>query len=185
MLLLTLTAREGPLSSRRQRFAHLANCRATPQIAARGHSRVPRRRYRRSPQRQNRRKRRSFKAALTLHQLLTGDRRSTATASRPGIPSAPPPQTPACRLGTIEAGPVLKSPTQRAFGADDIAAYPRRKRPHDCGVDDDAGFPILFPEWVTSRKQRSHPRRKERNTLHAALPSQLDCVLGFRHQRQG
>ena len=65
MLLLMLTAREGRLSSRRQRFAHPANCRATPQIAARDRSRVPRRRCRRSPQRQNRRKRCSFKPALT------------------------------------------------------------------------------------------------------------------------
>src|ERR1017187_1393356 len=66
MLLLMLTAREGRLSIRRQRFAHPANCRATPQIAARDRTRVPRRRRRRSPQRQNRRKRRSFKPALTL-----------------------------------------------------------------------------------------------------------------------
>ena len=65
MLLLMLTAREGRLSSRRQRFAHPANCRATPQIAARDRSRVPRRRCRRSPRRQNRRKRCSFKPALT------------------------------------------------------------------------------------------------------------------------
>ena len=44
-------------------------------------------------------------------------------------------------------------PTQRAFGADDIAAYPRRNGPHACGVDDDAGFPILFPGWVTSAER--------------------------------
>ncbi len=61
-----LTAREGRLSIRRQRFAHPANCRATPRIAARDRSRVPRRRCRRSPQRQNRRIRRSFKPALTI-----------------------------------------------------------------------------------------------------------------------
>src|ERR1017187_3248985 len=65
MLLLMLTAREGRLSTRRQRFAQPANCRATPQIAARDRTRVPRRRCRRSPRRQNRRKRCSFKPALT------------------------------------------------------------------------------------------------------------------------
>src|SRR5450756_638118 len=35
--------------------------------------------------------------------LLAGDRRSAATAGQPGILSVPPPQTPTCRLGTIEA----------------------------------------------------------------------------------
>ena len=65
MLLLLLTAREGPLSSKRQRCVQPAKCRAASQIAARGRGRVPLRQRRRSPRRQNRRKRRSFKPALT------------------------------------------------------------------------------------------------------------------------
>src|SRR5207344_1367915 len=35
--------------------------------------------------------------------LLAGDRRSPANASKRGILSLPPPQTPTCRLGTIES----------------------------------------------------------------------------------
>src|ERR1039457_1501149 len=54
-------------------------------------------------------------------------------------------------------------PMPRAFGTDDIATYPRRKRPHACGVDDDAGFPILFPEWVTSTEHYWVTSRFSRN----------------------
>src|ERR1017187_8173372 len=85
--------------------------------------------------------------------LFAGDRGSAATTGQPGILSVPPPQTPTCRLGTIAPIPSPKRnppPTPRAFGADDIAAYPRRNGRTPCGVDDDAGFSILFPEWVTS-----------------------------------
>ena len=88
MLLLMLTAREGRLSIRRQRFAHPANCRATPRIAARDRSRVPRRRCRRSPQRQNRRIRRSFKPALT-DAKIRGEELKLLGATEP----APPPVT--------------------------------------------------------------------------------------------
>ena len=42
--------------------------------------------------------------------LLAGDRRSTATAGQPGILSAPPPQTPTCRLGTI--APITHPPNE-------------------------------------------------------------------------
>jgi len=70
MLLLLLTAREGRLSSKRQRCVQPAECRTAHQIAARGRGRVPRRRRRRSPRRQNRRKRRSFKLALTLKKVI-------------------------------------------------------------------------------------------------------------------
>src|SRR5207302_8077589 len=37
--------------------------------------------------------------------LRSGDRRGPADASRPGILSIPPLQTPTCRLGTIDARP--------------------------------------------------------------------------------
>src|ERR1022692_2061542 len=58
--------------------------------------------------------------------LLAGDRRSTATASRPGIFSAPAPQTPTCRFGAVASPcPETKSPSaQRASGAADIAPPP-------------------------------------------------------------
>src|ERR1035438_6156463 len=61
--------------------------------------------------------------------LFAGDRRSAAPTGQPGILSVPPPQTPTCRLGTIAPIPSPERnppPTQRAFGADDIAAYPRQ-----------------------------------------------------------
>src|ERR1019366_8583674 len=62
--------------------------------------------------------------------LFAGNRRSAATTSQPGILSVPPPQTPTRRLGTIAPIPYpeneIPPPTPRAFGANDIAAYPRR-----------------------------------------------------------
>ncbi len=65
MLLLMLTEREGRLSSRCRRFTHTDHLPRPLPIGARDRSCVPRHRNRRSPQRQNRRKRRCFKPALT------------------------------------------------------------------------------------------------------------------------
>ncbi len=104
MLLLMLTAREGRSSSKLQRFTHPANLPRYAQIAARDRTRVPRHRSRHSPQRQNRRKRRSFKPALTD---LVGKGGHIRTVPMPGWVKA----AIDCWLvgARIDAGPIFRA----------------------------------------------------------------------------
>jgi hypothetical protein len=67
--MLKLTTQEGLLSSRHRRFAQPVECRAALKPDARGRIGVPRRGCWRAPRRQNRRKCRSFKPALTVQSL--------------------------------------------------------------------------------------------------------------------
>src|SRR5665811_2305733 len=50
---------------------------------------------------------------------------------------------------------------------------PSPKRLHACGVDDDAGFPILLPEWVTLSEHKwvTSRERRSQGTLNMGLAS--------------
>ena len=136
MLVLMLTAREGRLSSRRQRFAPPANCRATPKTAARDRSCVPRHRCRRSPRRQNRRKRCSFEPALT--------RMAPAHES-------PPPMGASEHLST-RCGAALRSKVWMARLRVPNTTGDTLKGNQNCGHI----FPrtlLLIPTWVLSEEQ--------------------------------
>src|ERR1019366_547591 len=60
--------------------------------------------------------------------LFAGNRRSAATTGQPGILSVPPPEAPTRRRDTLAPipSPERNHPHRAPFGADDIAAHPRR-----------------------------------------------------------
>jgi len=109
--------------------------------------------------------------------LRSGDRTGPADASRSGILSIPPLQTPACRLGTIDARPSPnESPSPRSAPPARMYRLSPDTRLHAYAVDDD-GFPSApNPVLCAGHFNRTLPGRFSwAPKCHASVPSSTAC----------